>query len=286
MPKDTNSKDARSRRICIFCGGNSGSRITKEHIFGEWLKKFFPRDETTNHKSFYIEWPDESGPRPAREKWTQGQGHVGSKKLLVLCRVCNNERLSGLEDRAKSALPPLIVGDRSNLPPAEQSVLATWAAKTAMVVEHSKPIDSGIPQEARSWLLANMTPPSEKWFVWIAAYGGKKWRDLSIYQSRVGLSDAPVSRPSAAPHYAQATTFGVGHVLFCVVSSNSPAIEIFRGRETEGVLQVWPPQDRSILWPPRRVLNDDEANAVSNILENSGAFNHSLDPGANWTFAF
>ena len=286
MRKNANPKHAHGRRICIFCEGNSGEPITKEHIFGEWLKRFFPRDDATTHKSFYIEWPDEIGPKPPIEKRSEGQGHVGSRKLRVLCRKCNNERLSDLEDLAGKVLPPLILGNRANMLPGSQKVLASWAAKTAMVVEHSKPVDSGIPQKDRSWLLEHMTPPPEKWFVWIAAYSGTKWAYLSIYQNRVSLGPAPVERPSAAPHHAQATTFGVGHILFCVVSSSSPLIDRFRGKETQDLLQIWPTQNHSLLWPPRRVLNDNEANAVANILEHSRIFDQSLDPGANWTFAF
>src|SRR5690606_39007482 len=105
------------------------------------------------------------------------------------------------------------------------------------------------------------------------------------YQVRMGVSAAPVARPSAACHYAQATTFGLGHVLFCVASSSAPAIERFAGREAPGLIQIWPPQEGSILWPPHRILDDNDANAVANIVEHSRVFDKSLDPGANWTFA-
>ncbi len=286
MPKPNKPKYARGKRVCIFCEGASGSRITKEHVFGLWLEKLFPRDKTTTHRSVYVQWPDEAGPQPAFEKWSTGQGHVGSKKLLVLCRVCNNVKFGGLEGKIEKALPPLIIGNRANILPGGQTLLASWAVKTAMVAEHFKPIDDGIPQADRTWLLRKMTPPPRGWFVWIAAYGGTAWRDLAIYQGRMGVSLTPVARPSAAPHYAQATTFGLGHILFSVVSSSAPDIERFKGRETEGLIQIWPPQERSILWPPHRILDDNNANAIANIIEHSGVFDNSLDPGANWTFAF
>lgn len=285
MPKSGKPNYARGRRVCIFCGGASGARISKEHVFGFWLRDLFPRDKTTTHKSVYVQWPDEAGPQPAYEKWSHGQGHVGSKKLRVLCQRCNNVQLGRLEEWAKEALLPLIVGNRANILPGGQQLLATWAAKTAMIAEHFRPIDSGIPQDDRTWLLQKMAPPRKGWFVWIAAYNGTAWRDLAIYQGRMGVSLTPVARPSAAPHYAQATTFGLGHVLFCVVSSSAPAIEQFAGREAQGMIQIWPPQERSILWPPSRLLNDHDANAVANIIEHSSVFDHSLDPGANWTFA-
>lgn len=284
MAKKSKEKYSHGRRICIFCGDNSGSGITKEHVFGLWLKQFFPRNQTTEHDAIRIEWPDESGSQAEIEKRFKQQGHVGSKKLRVLCRHCNNEVFSGLEDKVKKALPPLILGKRANLLPGGQTLIATWAAKTAMVAEYLKPVDSGIPQADRKWLLDCMRPPPSNWFVWAGAYNGTKWRDLSIYQSRMGISPTPVARPSDAPYYAQATTFGIGHVLFCVVSSSSPSIENFAGFEFDGLLQIWPRQNRSILWPPYKILTDANADNVSNIFKHSGIFDQSLDPGADWEF--
>jgi hypothetical protein len=281
MPK-AKPKHVRGKRVCIFCARDR--KITKEHVFGIWLKDLFPRDEYTRHRTIKITWPDKNGRQPSIESSSLEQGHVGSQKLRVVCQVCNNERLGGLEDRAKKALPPLIIGRRANILPGGQALLATWATKTAMVAEYFRPVKDGITQPERSWLIDNLLPPP-KWFVWIGAYSGLKWRNLAIYQSRMRLSDTPVRRPSEAPYYAQATTFGVGHILFCVISSSSPLIERFAGREAEGLFQIWPPRLRSILWPPRRILNDNDADAIANLIEHSGVFDHSLDPGADWTFA-
>ena len=284
MAKPKKPPHAKGRRVCIFCGGASGASISKEHVFGLWLKDLFPRDNTTNHDAILVEWPDELGPQSETETRSKKQGHVGSKKLRVLCERCNNERFGNLEDRVKKALPPLITGGRANILPDGQTLLATWAVKTAIVSEHFKPVESGIPQEDRTWLLENMTPPKQGWFVWIGAYSGVRWRDLSIYQSRLGLSPAPVASPSAAPYYAQATTFGVGHIIFCVVSSDSPTIGMFAGHEPDGLFQIWPRQERSILWPPMRILDDNYANILANIFKYSGIFDQSFDPGANWAF--
>lgn len=284
MPKVPKPKHLRGLRECIFCG-KSGD-ISKEHVFGLWLREFFPRDKHTTHKSVYTSWLDESGSHTPAEKRDRLQGHVGSKSLKVVCRQCNSGWLGQLEESVRPTLVPLITGERLNLTETEQTLLATWAAKIAMVAEHFRPIDHGISQDERTWLMDELAPPA-KWFVWIAAYEGKEWGDLSIGQVRLALNPTPVTRPSDAAYYGQATTFGVGHILFCVVSGSSPVMETrFGGWDGDGLLQIWPTCPRSILWPPQTIFGDKQAYALANIFKWGGDLDDSLDPGADWTFTF
>lgn len=153
-----------------------------------------------------------------------------------------------------------------------------------MVAENFKPRTVSITQDERAWLMKKQIPP-ENWFVWIGFYKGGDWANLSIFQTRARLSPTPVPGPSETPHYIQATTFGIGHILFSVVSSSLPGVGTsFAGREPFGLVQIWPPQARSILWPTATILGDSDAYNVANIIRLSNAFNHSLDPGANWAF--
>ena len=155
-----------------------------------------------------------------------------------------------------------------------------------MTAEHLRSREKGISQKERNWLMDNLVPPTN-WFVWIGAYNGEVWRNLSIYQNRGGLNLTPVSRPSDAQYYIQSTTFGVGHIIFLTVSSSLPTIgNKFAEREVDGLFQIWPPQPRSILWPPARILADPQANAIANVLSLTRLFDHSFDPGADWTFTF
>lgn len=253
-------------------------------MFPLWLKAYFPRDEHTTHTEAYISWPKNVITRSPIDLRKLRQGHTGSKTLRVVCRPCNNGWLSSLEDWANRALPPLIVGGRRcSLLPEGQKKLASWAAKTTMVASRSRPRPNEITQEERTFLMENGKPP-DNWFVWIGTYQGVEWRDLVIFQSRSALSPTPFCDPDFAPYYVQATTFGIGHILFCVVSSSFPGInEHFLGKETAGFVQIWPPQPRSVLWPTARILHDPQAYGTANILQRSKAFDHTFDPGAHWT---
>ena len=283
MPKIEKQKYRHGRRLCIFCNGDG--KISKEHVFAEWLRDYFPRYSERTHKSAFISWMDESGPSAPVDRRSKHQGHLGTKKLRVVCSTCNGGWMSNLEGCAKSALPPLMAGQRCNITEGGQKLLATWAAKTAMVAERLLP-ETDITQPERAWLMDHQCPP-DNWYVWISAYQGRDWRELGILQSRVGLSETPVSRPSEAPYYGQATTFVVGHVLFCVVSGSSPYLkEVLPGRDANGLIQIWPQlAPRLILWPPATVFGDEEAYAISDFFGKSGFFDSSLSPGANWTYA-
>lgn len=272
---------AKPPRKCIFCGHTG---VSKEHLFADWLADIFPRDAQSRRRSVYTQWLDESGPHTPAEKRGLEEGHLGSKKLRVVCQGCNAGWLSRLEERAKPILIPLIAGNRFNLTTEAQALLSTWAAKTAMVAEHLRATENGTSQDERAALMSTDIPPAN-WFVWIAAYWGERWRDLSIGQIRVASNPTPVSKPSRARYYGHATTFTVGHILFCVVNGSDPNFPRHFGRfEVEGLIQLWPARARSILWPPQLVCGDADADAIANIFKWSNVFNHAFDPGTNWAF--
>ena len=265
---------------CIFCG-NGG--LSKEHIFADWLKELFPRDETSSHTYGTID------PSPVigvpRISLRDRPGHGRTRKVRVVCKSCNNGWMSALEERTKPMLLPVIGGQRHRLPLEAQELLATWAAKTVMIAEHVRPHKDGISQTDRTFLKDRLKP-ADNWYVWIATYSGSSWRNLTIYQSRGHLQKSPVGGPGVIKHYIQATTFGVGHLLVLVVNTSCEEVRIaLSGRDWNGLLQIWPAGRRSILWPLQRVLFDPQANAVANFLAMSGIFNNARDPLANWTFA-
>jgi hypothetical protein len=283
MAKSGKRKYRRGRRKCTFCGG---FKISKEHVFPDWLKELFPRDADTTHTATHFDWPKNFITKVPIEKRKYRQGHVGAQKVRVVCERCNNGWLSALEEHTKPILLPLISGENCNLPLNSQTALATWAVKTSMTAEYLRPRDKGITQDERTWLMEYQVPPLN-WFVWIATYDDETWQNLRIYQNRGRLDDTPVSDASRAKYYIQSTTFGIGHVLFLTISSTFPEIgDKFTGREVDGLIQIWPPRPRSIIWPLARVLADPQANAVANILSMTRIFDHTFDPGADWTATF
>lgn len=269
-------------KLCIFC---QKGHLSKEHVFGDWLKPIFPRDATTTHTAGTI--------RPvrgllAKEPLISARsrpGHSGSKKVRVVCETCNNGWMSQLEEATKPMLLPLIRGDALRLTPDIQGQIATWATKTVICAEHVNPRSSGgITQSERTWLMDRRTPP-DHWFVWIAAYNDKSWADLGIFQERGRLEVASVGAPTIFKHYVHATTFGMGHILFLVIGTEFPNADAPLAQIDRRTLQqIWPPKSRSLIWPPATFLKDPQANAVANVLKIGNIFDNSRNPLANWTF--
>lgn len=269
---------------CIFCD-NLGN-LSKEHLFAKWLVDYFPRNSDSMHTGMYTDWRDVNFSSQSFDERRVHQGHSGSKKLRVVCRHCNNGWMSALENSVRTLLPPLISAKRHGILPEEQEKLATWAVKTAMVAERFRRDGAQIPQSDRFKLMNELCPP-KGWFVWIAKYGGGDWENLSIGHVRAGLNATPIANHKEASDYVQATTFGLGQVLFCVLGCSLPRAEkFFEGRETEGIVQVWPARPRSIIWPLFGEIGDREAYSLANFIRTSGVFDLSLDPGRDWEFRF
>jgi hypothetical protein len=119
------------RGQCIFCTRQPPEVvISKEHPFADWLRDLFPRTAETTHTLGVLEWASSPGRSPSKETRRSGQGHSGSKTIRRVCRSCNQTWLSNkIEEVARPILTPLINGERFELDPAMQQVLATWAAE-------------------------------------------------------------------------------------------------------------------------------------------------------------
>ena len=255
---------------CIFC---EGFRLSREHVFGEWLKEFFPRDKTTTHTMGTFTWSDEIITRGPSKTSQNKPGHTGTRKVRVVCQTCNNGWLSVLEDQTKPVLTPLITGKHANLTPEAQTILATWASKTVMTAEYVQPKGRCVTQKERVWLKARLTPP-EDWCVWIAAYNGSEWHNLTIYQHRGYLHESPIPSPGDKARHIQSTFFGVGRIVFLVVNSAMSNIRFAFSaiEEVTGLIQIWPAQKRSVIWPTIRIFNDEQATAAAHVLRRSGIF--------------
>lgn len=123
---------------CIFCGRPG---LSKEHIFGDWLKYHIPLD-MLQHTLVHHDGLD----RLRRE--TTHNGDLFSRKVRVVCRKCNSGWMSKIQNDGKSVLVPLMRGDTPIIDRPAQLKLATWLTMVTMTAQY-------IRWEARS------IPPSE-----------------------------------------------------------------------------------------------------------------------------
>src|SRR5689334_18116997 len=110
----------RELRLCIFCG-QSGCSL--EHAFPDWLLKNVQRGRPI---AFHGALP---------ERNIQLAGPNAAVRVRAVCKTCNNGWMSNLEKAAKPSLAAMLNDISIGLDHAEQTLVATWAMKTAMVFE-------------------------------------------------------------------------------------------------------------------------------------------------------
>ena len=102
--------------------------MTLEHVWPEWARKFlFPNggDMRVRHAT------DDADPH------REYSGPQASIKARVVCEACNGGWMSDLEVHAGPLIRRISVGKPASLRSGDQSLLALWALKTAVVFHHA-----------------------------------------------------------------------------------------------------------------------------------------------------
>ena len=260
------TKNASGR--CIFCGGASGSSMSKEHVFPDWLRQVFPRSQSDTHTHGTVSWAGltQGGLVPVTIRQKK-QGHVSTKKVRVVCTRCNNGWLSGIEESTKPLLLSVISGDPITLDAPKRAMLATWAAKTIMTAEFVDRKLVAIPSEDRTYLMNNIAPPNAGWWIWIAGNCGVEW-ETGIYHfsSRLNTSLDDLKTPDILN--LQCTTIGLGHLLVHAISTTVGSHSFSLTRPDASDLKpIWPDPTTDITWPPSKLLTDDDVNVIKTNIE-------------------
>lgn len=105
---------------CAFCG--SGGKMTREHVFGQWVSRIGLDTSPARHRA----GPLNRVPRDL------GAHAPFSQTVKQVCAPCNNGWLSRIEDLARRALTPAIMGQPQPLAAGDRAGIAVWIQKTAL----------------------------------------------------------------------------------------------------------------------------------------------------------
>lgn len=202
----------RSSKRCIFCGYQG--RLSREHVWADWLKSVIPRDAPYNEHVVTTQGVSERGK-------LDGPGDPHSRRLRIVCKKCNETWMSKIQVETRPYLQPLAAGDWPDLDVTAQHCLAKWATMYTMVVEFSHPPTAKIPQIQRSLFQFSRTPPIG-WVVFIAPYC-EKGRFKSGSFNHFGWNIIGLNGAFSEIHDCQVTAFTVGCVAFFVWSSHPEA---------------------------------------------------------------
>lgn len=251
---------------CIFCGAFGR---TKEHVFPDWMRAIFPRLPTDSHTDGAVKFDHIPTigfvPRVSQQI---KQGQVGAKKVVVVCRNCNNGWLSVLENSAKLLLTNLLCGREFILSETDARLMATWIAKTTMTAEFIRPNETTIPQKDRTQLYETREPPPN-WHIWIIPYSGSKFQAGGIYHHGIGIYLPPIP-VQVGVRNTQYTVLGIGRVVAVAVSSTMEGFAPrFQNENGNGIVRLWPHREVCTRWPPPKYLTDSGLDSIIALFSKS-----------------
>jgi hypothetical protein len=139
----------RSLTHCILCGDDD---LTEEHIVADWVHRAFVRSKKprSDFSGTFI------GPQEMR---LSTRDPISSAK--VVCRRCNNEWMSSIDNDAAIALKPLIQGRTDAVLGAEaQSAVSAWIFKSALIFDALQAGNDGQLASLRAGFARDRLAPS------------------------------------------------------------------------------------------------------------------------------
>jgi hypothetical protein len=219
---------------CLFCERRAGSR---EHLWAAWIHERLLRKQ------------------PIRITFAgRPVTYSNNPEITVktVCGICNNGWMSNLEADCIPLLGSLMQGLSVPLDPSQQSLISTWAVKTAMVLDSTNTRARSLfySRAECGSLRVNRTIP-DRTRVWIGRSGlDGLLADGTIVtiQKQDGVKIA----------FGSPTTFVVGHVALQVFTIHPLAgFESLHidpaprpGQWEKLLVELWPTKTYSVNWPP------------------------------------
>lgn len=258
---------------CIFC--ETDCKLTKEHIWADWLKAYISKDAPHYTAKRAIVWREG---RITHDRPRRVGGDVKSRRVKCVCsslsypagtkgKGCNDGWMGQLQERVKSTVIPLIAGHPLSINERQQKALAAWAVMAVMCSEFGRDDSRTIAQEDRSILYKYQVPPRANWAVWIGDYDRREWvPQWARHVLEITKEETETASKTRRSHNTQSTTFTVGRLyIHCISSIWPPVIRKFQfGAEDRKFLhRIWPIKDAVIAWPPRHTLGDRDADRIT-----------------------
>jgi hypothetical protein len=249
-------KTKRDTQSCIFCGGTP---TTKEHVFSEWTHALMgPKDQGPTKQFLAFERPD----RTDFASDLRLRGPLRAWQIKCVCEAnCNNGWMRNIENAAIPVMTPLIRGQRTILSPADQKIIATWAALKTTVAHHNF-----VPPRKRKEFASTREPQTEC-YVWIGHCPNYELN--TAWDSRPFTQRKPNEPVSPRSPNGYSSTLILNRLLIHVVNGIENLRLRFKSRDgralTGNVIPIWPPTDMSVPWP-QRPLTEHDVDVVSSSL--------------------
>lgn len=250
-------------RACIFC--NTPAKMTKEHVWGDWLKQYLVMDKNNHHVFHHLILPNGSASQSVRKR----SGSPLLSTVPVVCGSCNHGWMSQIQNKAKRFLVPLIEGRNVGLGHDAQLSIASWATMATITGEFmfARHASIAVPYRDRSSLLLTKSP-IPGWRIWIGHYHRRDWDGVFGHLSMpIHAKDEAVipnvQDPSAPLSNTQWSHVAIGKLFVLAASSETSPDWIaawdWRNapRAKSLLVQIWPTREQFIAWPPSIMTDRD-----------------------------
>jgi hypothetical protein len=223
---------------CVWC---DGPRLTKSHIWPEWLEPILPARGTQHLVQYGA--PTQTFVSKARgyppfEKLRQGS--TVSRRPRNTCITCNGGWMRRMEEAAKPIASALIIGQHRLLNFTDQWLLAALLCLITCRQEFTDRASMAIPAGDRERLMKYFAP-GPSWQIWIARYNGAypgthsshHW-GMRIVPSSSSISDGPSDECNS-----QIATMIIGRL--CAHLFSSTVLDNFGGYRQFSLCRIWPP---------------------------------------------
>jgi hypothetical protein len=233
-------------RACISCGATGATvKITREHTFSNWINDVLTPavvgpDITCERSIMHGSQAGVVNTWPATE--------VAGHKLRAVCRTCNNGWMSSVEGEVRPLIEPMIEGYNASLTTEQQITVATWATMKTAVFEYVWTDDPALTAADREVIMTQNRPPASAQ-VRLAAIESKGYPLRAfgrIYEVR-GSGDKAIC-----------LTMTIGCLVVQVFGGPGAGTRGWQsaGRTGTDFIGIFPPQMRTVQWPPANVLDD------------------------------
>ena len=234
----------------MYCGARP---LTGEHVWPQWIAKYVPAALAEQKADHYRVFESDAG----RLVQHRGFRYPFTTEAHCVCEHCNTGWMAELEHTAEHELHAMIEGKPQQLHVWRQAIAATWAFKTAMMLEHS---DSAETRTIPSMIyrpFRGFVRPTTMTNIWMAHYTGEEPHHFGHGQLRAQVigPEGPIEPVEAQPY---AGVISVGQLAFWYVGHLVQGADFYVPRPNLAgrITRIWP-LTRVADWPPAESVDDD-----------------------------
>lgn len=241
------------RRVCIFCDGESESRISEEHIWPKWAADMLPGG--TMH-GIVAGKADRKDLTYTGHRSDQRQGAVTNFRIKHVCQACNSGWMGSYEEQVRPFLEPMMLGQQAHLDEGERRLLVEYLSYKMMILDAGFPDQFIPPEVARSFYAERALPAGMDMHILNCVEGN--WR-IGI-RLIGGAFSQEMSDPKMPPN-VKSFAVGFGNLFVYAVIRKEGEFDF---NFDPGVsIQLWPPKHPSLRWPTLVPIDSNQAEFIA-----------------------